>query len=99
MPRPQPVPSFITWLGKVLNGVLLLVCGAATVWATQLYLARRVLPYDAAGNYLSPRTGIRYSQDIVAVAGGLALLCGVLTLLLLVSAYRLYVTRLRRKTR
>ena len=97
--RSKPVPAIITFLGKVLNVVLLLVCSGATVWAAQLYWVRRALPYNAAGNYTSPRTGIRYSQDIVAVAGGLALGFGLLTLLLLVSAYRLYVLSPRRKIR
>ncbi|TGE22381.1 hypothetical protein E5K00_19265 [Hymenobacter aquaticus] len=89
----------IALLGKVLNVVLLVVCGGAAGWAGRLFLSRRALPYDAAGRYYNARTGVLYDQQIVWVALGLALLFGLLTGLLLVSAYKLYFPSKRRPGR
>ncbi|TGE23063.1 hypothetical protein [Hymenobacter metallicola] len=101
MNRPQPVrpPQFITLLGKVMNVLLALVCATATIWAGRLFMVRQGLPYDAAGQYVNPQTGIIYDDNIVRVALGLTLLFGALTLLLLLTAYKLYRASPRRKAR
>ncbi|MCB2407596.1 hypothetical protein [Hymenobacter lucidus] len=91
--RSSPQPRAIALLGKVMNGVMLLVCTTATAWAVQLWLARRSLPYSATGTYFNPQTGITYDEQIVDVALRLVLLFGLLTLLLLFSAYKLYIVR------
>ena len=95
--RSSPQPRAIALLGKVMNVVLLLACGTATVWAGQLLQARRSLPYSATGTYFNPQTGIAYDEQMVDVALALLLLFGLLTLLLLFSAYKLYVVRRLRK--
>ncbi|TGE16295.1 hypothetical protein [Hymenobacter elongatus] len=97
--RSSLLPTSIALLGKVMNVALLLVCSGATIWAIRLFVVRWKLPYTAAGTYYNPRTGVTYDEHIVAVALGLLLLFGLLTLLLLASAYRLYVAAPSRKVR
>ncbi|MCB2378265.1 hypothetical protein LGH70_11765 [Hymenobacter sp. BT635] len=100
MSRPPTAFSrLIALLGKVLNVVMLVVCGGATIWAGQLYLARRALPYTGAGTYFNANNGVTYDAQLVGVALGLAVLFGLLTLLLLLSAYRLYARPSRHRTR
>jgi hypothetical protein len=90
-------PAFIAFLGKAMNGVMLLVCSSAAGWAARLFYARQRLPYNTAGLYFNPQTGITYDEKIVRLALGLFVLFAILTVLLLVSAYKLYVATPRRK--